>query len=452
MGRIWIKKTERVRNSEERIKNAVQEVLQGSSIRAAAIAHMISYSALQRYVKKAKTLPEAEVFSHKPNTTVRQIFTSEQELHLVNYLVKCSKMHYGLTSAQARELGYKYAVALNLKLSEKHKAEQKLGREWLWGFLKRNNAISLRSPEATSLSRSTSFNKFNVGKFFDNVKDVYDRNSFTAYDIWNCDETGLTTVHSPSKVLAQKGSKQVGQITSGERGQLVTMCGFINAAGNTAPPMFIFPRQRNLDVLGKGAPDNSLILGSHSGWMTSENFVVGFRKFVKHIKCSQTNPVVLFLDNHESHVSLEVIDEARASGVFLVTFPPHCSHRLQPLDVAVYAPFRARFNQACEEWMACNPGKPITLYNIAALANKAYDKAFSKENIQSGFRKTGIWELNREIFTEDDFLMSAVTDRPQPETPDAPAIPSEIAPSLGEPYHTPEPSTSKVISILRLVR
>ena len=33
------------------------------------------------------------------------------------------------------------------------------------------------------------------------------------------------TVHKPPKVIASKGEKQVGQITSGERGQLITMCG-----------------------------------------------------------------------------------------------------------------------------------------------------------------------------------------------------------------------------------
>ena len=63
--------------------------------------------------------------------------------------------------------------------------------------------------------------------------------------------------------------------------------------------------------------------------------------------------------------------------------------------------------------MSSHPGKPITLYNIAELANVAYKLSFSKDNIKSGFTKTGVWELNRNIFSEDDFLMAAVTDRPQ---------------------------------------
>lgn len=34
-------------------------------------------------------------------------------------------------------------------------------------------------------------------------------------------------------------------------------------------------------------------------------------------------------------------------------------------------------------------------------------------NISSRFKKTSIFPFDSEIFTDDDFLMSAVTDRPE---------------------------------------
>lgn len=61
-----------------------------------------------------------------------------------------------------------------------------------------------------------------------------------------------------------------------------------------------------------------------------------------------------------------------------------------------------------------NHGKTITIYQIAELLGKAYPLAFIPNNITSGFRSTGIWPLNRQIFSDDDFLASAVTDRPPP--------------------------------------
>ena len=35
---------------------------------------------------------------------------------------------------------------------------------------------------------------------------------------YDADETGLTTVHKPPKIIAIRGTEQVGQVTSAERG------------------------------------------------------------------------------------------------------------------------------------------------------------------------------------------------------------------------------------------
>lgn len=43
-------------------------------------------------------------------------------------------------------------------------------------------------------------------------------------DILNLNESGVTTVQKPKSVVATKGVKQIGCITSAERGKLVTLC------------------------------------------------------------------------------------------------------------------------------------------------------------------------------------------------------------------------------------
>ena len=57
------------------------------------------------------------------------------------------------------------------------------------------------------------------------------------------DETGVTTVQAPSRVVARRGLKQVGAMTSGERGTLVSVAYAVQALGNSIPPFFVFPRQ-----------------------------------------------------------------------------------------------------------------------------------------------------------------------------------------------------------------
>lgn len=89
--------------------------------------------------------------------------------------------------------------------------------------------MSIRTPEATSLSRATSFNKHNIAAFFDKLGTINEKYKFQAHDVYNIDETGITTVQCPDRVVVQRGVKQVGAVTSGERGTLVTMAIAVSA-------------------------------------------------------------------------------------------------------------------------------------------------------------------------------------------------------------------------------
>ena len=253
------------------------------------------------------------------------------------------------------------------------------------------------------------------------------KNSYQSYNIWNLDETGITTVQRPPKVIAEKGAKQFGQITSFERGTLVTMCCCVNAVEQSIPPAYIFPRVHYKAHMLNGAPNGSLGLACPSGWMTTELFVDVFKHFLALMKPSIANPALLVLDNHKSHLSAAVIDLARDHAVTIVTFPPHCSHQLQPLDVSVYSPFKTYFNSACQEWMLSNAGQPLTIYNLASLSSTAYYRAFTPSNITSGFKKTGIVPLDENIFSEDVFLPSMVTDQPVSLPEDTPAPDNDSA-------------------------
>lgn len=214
-------------------------------------------------------------------------------------------------------------------------------------------------------------------------------------------------------MLAQKGQRSVCQVTSAERGTLVTVVGIINAIGNHLPPVFIYPRQRRNPRFAIGSFPGSLFLLSKSGWIVSELFINVLQHIKKNTNCSKINPILLILDNHSSHCSLESINFCRENGIILLSFPPHTSHRLQPLDVAVFGPFKTFCRTSFNDFLLSNKGVAITIYDIARLTNLPFQKAFSIENITSGFRITGIYPLNSQILKKDDF---AIENRLEEET------------------------------------
>ena len=412
MVRNRIKKTNKVAIPSETMKVAVNKVLEGTQLNVVARQFNIDRMTLKRYCRKKRLNPN-EAF--KPNYNNRQVFTAEDEKSLSSYLLIASKMNYGLSTRSTRLLAYEFDLKNN-KICPSSWIKNKIaGIDWLQGFMKRQPELSLRTPEATSFARSTAFNKHTVREFFQNLKTVRNRYKYNPNCIYNVDETGLTTVQKPVKVLAGRGSKQVGRITSAERGTLVTACCASNAIGNSIPPLFIFPRVKFHDYMIKEGPPGCVGFANPSGWMNSEIFIEWIKHFVKYSNCSQESPVLLLLDSHESHISVKGLELAIQHGITMISFPPHCSHKLQPLDRTVFGPLKSFYNSACDNWMVSNP-RPMTIYDIVSIVREPYTKAFSPSNIQTGFRVAGIEPFNSEIFKDDEYLPSSVTDRAAPDT------------------------------------
>lgn len=124
------------------------------------------------------------------------------------------------------------------------------------------------------------------------------------------------------KVIAETGKRVVGQCVSAERGTLVTFCGIISAIGGTIPPMYIYPRVRMKNHFLYGSVPASVGYGTKSGWMTAPIFVKLLEHIQNHTKSSPTSPILLLLDNHETHVSVDAINYARDNGIVLLSFPP----------------------------------------------------------------------------------------------------------------------------------
>jgi hypothetical protein len=89
---------------------------------------------------------------------------------LVDYVIKCSKLNYGMTYKQFRQLAYDSGRRLQCKIPRSWIDNKIAGIDWLQGFMIRHKSLMLRKPGNTSLFRATASSKTKVVKFFDNYE------------------------------------------------------------------------------------------------------------------------------------------------------------------------------------------------------------------------------------------------------------------------------------------
>ena len=253
----------------------------------------------------------------------------------------------------------------------------------------------------------------------------------------------MTSQTRPTRVFASRGQPQVGSLTSAERGVLTTAVCCMSASGQFIPPFLLFPRARMNSLLLEGAPPGTKGAVHPSGWMQTEIFVSWFDHFLQHTKPSEIDPVLLVLDGHMTHTkNLALVQKAREHHVTIIVLPPHCTHKMQPLDVSFMFPLNTFYTKAVETWLRNNPGKVVSIYQVGKLFGEAYLRASAPTTAINGFKKTGICPCDRNVFADADFVAAEVTSQPEPFR--QPEEQEAIAPAIARPNESspPQPSSS----------
>lgn len=390
------------------LQTAIDKVMSKElSIRQAAMRYNIPKSTIY---DKIKALNRGEEVTMKPKLgRFTNTFSAEYEQVLVDHIKDLSNRCMPLMKKEFLKLAYDLAEVMKIP-HRFNKEKGSAGKHFYYDFMKRHSDISLRTPESTSMMRAVGFNKPQVDLFYDNLEKLMKQYKFIPSRIYNCDETGVSCVHKHQKVIAPKAIRQVGKLTSAERGKNITVLFCMSANGHFIPPFFVFPRQRMNERLMMNAPDESIGVAQPKGWMNSDFFLQYLRIFVKHTQPTKENPVLLLLDGHCSHKTLPVINFCRENHIHLMSSPPHTTHKLQPLDRTFMKPFKDAYNQQCDLWMRINAGCRITDYDIAGLVKEAFIKVARLDIAVSGFKCTGIHPFDRHLFSDLDYLPADMTN------------------------------------------
>ncbi|CAM4570323.1 unnamed protein product [Leuciscus chuanchicus] len=210
--------------------------------------------------------------------------------------------------------------------------------------------------------------------------------------LWNCDETGFGD-KPKSKVICQKGKRHIyrQQTTSREH---ITVHVAVSAAGESVPPFIIYPRCLPSVAYALGGPENSLYGYADKGYMMAELFLKWLDHFIKY--APPARPLVLIMDQHETHCGRQIIDVCRENQIEILLLPPHTTHMLQPLDISVFNPLKGMFSTVASRMGLVRGDMVIGKKHFSSVLKHAYEKAVTPANIKAGFRKAGIYPLSRE--------------------------------------------------------
>ena len=95
---------------------------------------------------------------------------------------------------------------------------------------------------------------------------------------------------------------------------------------------------------------------------------------------------------------------AICNEIYLLCFPHHMTHKLQPIDVGFISPLKSYINK--EITIRLVGSSHIKLKDLPYILNIAYMKIKRTDVALNSFRKTGIISLNLNVFTDDDYAPS----------------------------------------------
>ena len=203
-------------------------------------------------------------------------------------------------------------------------------------------------------------------------------------------------------VEALKSKRIVGASQDGNR-EFITLIAAICADGSTLPPSLIYQGRSHdlqdtwLDEFDTTA-HRAFFACSKNGW-SDDNLGLNwlqqvFDRTTKE-KASVRERRLLIVDGHSSHVNLPFIEYADTNRILLAVFPPHSTHRLQPLDIGLFSPLATYYSQAIDRLLAESQGLVrLTKRDFWSLFYEAWQKAFHAQNVRSAWEAAGLYPLN----------------------------------------------------------
>ena len=282
-------------------------------------------------------------------------------------------------------------------------------KSWVLDFANRNE-IPIKSSITIEELRRKFCNYSNVNSFYSKNKN--ELLSIHPRLLCNADEAS----HASSrkfKILAGSDFSKCVTSQTGQEPHFTTMYCF-NASGEKMNPFIILPRIKNVPE-SMNYDFQAVFASQNSGWMTARLFSVWcvfFVSWISRIRMELPNncknqTAILIVDNHPSRMNSTAIEFFISHNTKIITLPSHCSHVLQPFDVAVAASVKAKITRSrlielTPRFAGDFTSKQSNLrYSIVYAIVSSWSE-ISIDTILKGWEKSGIFPFNPEKGTKNE--------------------------------------------------
>lgn len=283
-----------------------------------------------------------------------------------------------------------------------------VGKLWTTRFIRRHRYLRQRQQMLDS-NRQSSEDVNRVIAYFNSLRKVIDEEGVIPEDIWNMDETGFRIGVGKDQLIITK-RKRAHLFSMPENRESATAIEAIATDGRHLPLFLILSGQLHMSNWYRQQLDEATVIAvSPTGYSNDQLSFQWIQHFDRHAS-SIGSKRLLILDGHGSHHTIEFIEYCEAHGIIPFAMPPHLTHLLQPLDVAVFQPLK-HYHAKALDILVRDGIINITKLEFLSIIQQVRDQAFKASTIKSAFKKTGIWPFNPQL------VIQQLVDRAPAHTP-----------------------------------
>lgn len=382
------KKLKRKLYTSEALKNAIQAYSASqSSLRVVARTYGVPPATLARKVKD----PSTQGKRSGPST----VLDATEEEDIVQWIFDRAKMGLPVTKDDLIDAVGTYVSSTN---KPNPFIANRPGRHWYEGFKRRHPDLTIRTPQHLSHKRAD-VTQEDLQDWFEEQKNYLSSKNLLDISptrVFNCDETNVALCPKSNKILTKKGSLTAYKITDDVKIG-ITVLFMYSASGKRAPPMILFPYKEKLprSIIAK-IPTGWGVGISDNGWMTLELFYEYMTNvFYPWLLQEEIEfPVVLYLDNHSSHLTMPLVKFCREKKIEIIGLYPNSTHIMQPLDIAFFHPFKEAWKKTVTRWKTEKNMKELKKEDVGTVLKQTLESMQEEDIIKNGFRATGLVPFN----------------------------------------------------------